>query len=79
MDAPANGVTNDAEGTDYEATVTFSCNIGYDLLGADSRTCLASGLWSVQTASVCNRKGKNSFFNCSNLFIVYVVLFRSCV
>ena len=38
----------------FEDTCTFSCNAGYELQGASSRTCLASGSWSGGNP-VCER------------------------
>ena len=41
--------------TIFESTATYTCDSGYDLDGAESVTCLASGEWS-NTAPACNRK-----------------------
>ena len=30
----------------YGSTVTYSCNMGYNLVGSPSQTCTASGSWS---------------------------------
>ena len=42
---PKNGVVA-MHTTVFNSTVTYSCNIGYELDGNQSRTCLASGNWS---------------------------------
>ena len=36
-------------------TVTYTCNQGYTLQGANRRTCMANGEWSGSTPT-CNRK-----------------------
>ena len=30
----------------YEDTCSFTCNIGYELTGSDTRTCQSDGSWS---------------------------------
>ena len=47
---PNNGVINCSVGDDgvpsYEDTCSFTCNIGYWLIGSDTRTCQSNGNWS---------------------------------
>ncbi|CAH1252783.1 CSMD3 [Branchiostoma lanceolatum] len=51
--APANGARAPPTGaTSYQDTVTFSCDTGYTLTGASSRTCQADGTWSA-TSPTC--------------------------
>ena len=42
----ANGQRDATAGTAYGATLTFSCNEGYRLLGNAVRRCEESGQWS---------------------------------
>ena len=52
--APSNGdiaITMTTPG----ATVSYSCNTGYILDGAMTRTCLENGTWS-DSDPVCNRR-----------------------
>ena len=43
---PANGQVNHTAGTTVGQTATYSCNIGYNLVGDRTRTCQAEGSWS---------------------------------
>ena len=38
----------------YEDTCGFTCNIGYELTGSDTRTCQSDGSWSGSD-DVCRR------------------------
>ena len=40
----------------YEDTCTFSCDIGYELTGNDTRTCQSDGSWSG--SDVMCRRGR---------------------
>ena len=55
---PSNGIMNCSLGDDevpsYEDTCSFTCNIGYELTGSESRTCQSNGSWSGSNA-VCSR------------------------
>ena len=51
---PANGTVTTASGTLFEAEATYSCNAGYELVGASTRTCTATGAWSGSTPT-CER------------------------
>ena len=42
---PANGQVGHT-GATFGQTATYSCNIGYNLVGGSTRTCLATGVWS---------------------------------
>jgi len=59
LSAPANGqITSCSSGTigvGYEGdTCSFTCNIGYELTGSDTRTCQSDGSWS-STDTMCTR------------------------
>ena len=51
---PANGQVSHAAGTTFGHTATYSCNIGYNLLGDSTRTCQATEVWSG-SAPTCYR------------------------
>ncbi|KAL4233754.1 G-protein coupled receptor 2 [Mactra antiquata] len=42
---PENGRIDLSNGTKYGSTVVYSCNVGYDLIGYDKRSCLQNGDW----------------------------------
>ncbi|CAI8041021.1 Sushi, von Willebrand factor type A, EGF and pentraxin domain-containing protein 1, partial [Geodia barretti] len=47
---PENGTATVAD-TIFNSTATFSCNDGYNLVGEETRRCLASGNWSANEPS----------------------------
>ena len=47
---PENGTATAAD-TTFNSTATFSCNDGYNLVGEETRRCLASGNWSANEPS----------------------------
>ncbi len=59
---PSNGAVDTSSGTTFMMTATYTCNIGYNIVGSESRTCgasgtsgattLSDGVWS-STAPVC--------------------------
>ena len=50
---PANGQVS-TSGTTFGETATYSCNTGYNLVGDNTRTCQADGMWSG-SAPTCER------------------------
>ena len=46
---PTNGSVNHTAGTTYGQAATYSCNTGYNLVGDNTRTCEATGVWSGST------------------------------
>ena len=46
LTSPANGSVDLSEGTLVNASVSYSCDEGFNLRGVDSRTCLSSGNWT---------------------------------
>ena len=50
---PVNGQVS-TTGTTSGHTATYSCSIGYDLVGGSTRTCQATGQWSG-SAPTCHR------------------------
>ena len=42
---PSNGAKAGTSFT-YNSIITYSCNVGYNVMGADSLTCLSSGSWN---------------------------------
>ena len=51
---PANGQVTHTAGTTFGQTATYSCNMGYTLVGDSTRTCQATGVWS-RSAPTCQR------------------------
>ncbi len=49
----ANGLVSTSSGTTFMMTANYTCNTGYNIVGSESRTCEASGVWSGE-APVCN-------------------------
>ena len=45
LNDPANGQVS-ITGTTFGETATYSCNTGYNLVGDNTRTCQATGVWS---------------------------------
>ena len=43
---PDNGQVTHTAGTTFGQTATYSCNTGYNLVGVNTRTCQATGVWS---------------------------------
>ena len=43
---PANGKVSHTAGTTYGQTATYSCNTDHNLVGDNTRTCQATGVWS---------------------------------
>ena len=46
LNAPVNGQVSHSAGTVFGQTATYSCDIGYYLIGDSTRTCQAMGVWS---------------------------------
>ena len=55
IEPPVNGAVSFSS-TTYNSTASFSCNDGYILAGDETITCLASGMWSIDSGAVCARK-----------------------
>ena len=58
LSTPANGeitsFSSGRVGVGYEGdTCSFTCNIGYELTGSDTRTCQSDGSWSGRE-TMCN-------------------------
>ena len=45
----------------FEAEVSFYCNVGYNLIGSKTRTCLANQTWSG-TNTTCKSKSEKSLY-----------------
>ena len=46
---PDNGQVTHVNGTTFGQTATYSCDIGYNLLGDSTRMCQTTGVWSGST------------------------------
>ena len=40
------GTEVENNGTTYDSSVTYECNLGYNMVGSDTITCQSSGQWS---------------------------------
>jgi len=69
---PNNGVISCSLGDDgvpsYEDTCSFTCNINYELIGSDTRTCQSNGSWNG-SETMCSR----GIIICVCVFIVLVL------
>ena len=52
---PVNGQVTVDPDTLQDSIATYTCDVGYDLIGAEMRTCLSSGVWD-QTDPTCQSK-----------------------
>ena len=43
---PANGQVNHTAGTTFGQRAAYTCDVGYNLVGENTRTCQAGGVWS---------------------------------
>ena len=59
----ANGLTLNYSTLTYGSTVTYSCNVGYNLVGSLSQTCNASGTWSGNPPQ-CQGHNQINNYNC---------------
>ncbi|KAH3700404.1 hypothetical protein DPMN_075380 [Dreissena polymorpha] len=57
LPAPSEGTVTSQKGTTYGQTARYTCNPGYQLLGATTRLCQENGLWTEETP-VCRKYGK---------------------
>ena len=46
LNGPANGQVNLTSGTTFGHPATYTCDMGYNLVGDSIRTCQATGRWS---------------------------------
>ena len=46
LNAPANGQVSHTAGTTFGQMATYSCDVGYNLVGDSNHTCRATGVWS---------------------------------
>ncbi|XP_064386180.1 sushi, von Willebrand factor type A, EGF and pentraxin domain-containing protein 1-like isoform X2 [Halichondria panicea] len=73
---PSNGAVDTSSGTTFMMTATYTCNTGYTLIGANTRTCGGDGQWTpdaptclqliaVITSSGGPMAGQSFSFTCS--------------
>ena len=54
---PSNGMISYSAGTLLGSMATYTCDLGYDLIGGDAaRTCDPSGSWSGAEPTGCQRE-----------------------
>ena len=70
IEAPMNGSVSFPDGTTVGAIATFTCEIGFQLLGEDSVQCLEDGSWS-DSAPTCEIRGM-----CQRIHITRKHVFR---
>ena len=54
LEDPSNGQVTET-GLEPFSTATYTCNLGYDLIGDDIRTCSEDGEWTKEEPT-CQRK-----------------------
>ena len=57
---PVNGQISHTAGTTFGQTAIYSCNTGFNLVGDNTRTCQATGVWS-QSAPTCQGTAAGKF------------------
>ena len=62
---PINGFVNET-GTKFGDTITFGCNPGYDLVGANEAECLSTGKWSKEVP-----KCQSKLYNFYHIYIIH--------
>ena len=55
--APANGGVTTDPSTRFPSVATYTCNVGYDLIGSETRNCQADTVWSGE-APTCQSMPK---------------------
>ena len=70
LDALSNGAVDTSSGTTFMMTATYTCNTGYTLIGANTRTCGIDGQWTPD-APTCLRTQVISNINCMFTLAVY--------
>ena len=70
LTAPSNGAVDTSSGTTFMMTATYTCNTGYTLIGANTRTCGGDGQW-IPDLPTCLRTQVISNFNCMFTLTVY--------
>ena len=71
--APDKGTVTTQGGTTFGETATYSCYDGFDLIGAVTSQCQASGAWSGSTPT-CVIKGKCSYTMGTRVSYMYEAL-----
>nr|XP_018667880.1 sushi, von Willebrand factor type A, EGF and pentraxin domain-containing protein 1-like isoform X2 [Ciona intestinalis] len=72
LDVPEYGRMRCADGNNFESTCHFTCDIGYELIGTSSRTCMESSAWNGEATScqliTCDEitAPDHGFMNCTN-------------
>ena len=63
----------DDEIPSYEDICNFTCDIGYELSGSDTRICQSDGSWSGNSA-MCNKSER--FFMCMHCNYIHVICIK---
>ena len=71
--SPANGTISLSNGNLVESIATFTCDVGYLMMGLSQLVCLSSGAWSG-SAPTCLLAGKLQNVLCTNKDIMYIIL-----
>ncbi|XP_053408490.1 sushi, von Willebrand factor type A, EGF and pentraxin domain-containing protein 1-like isoform X2 [Mercenaria mercenaria] len=67
---PGNGSVDTTKGTTFGSIVIFSCNIGFDLEGESSASCLANSSWNVSSPN-CKIKDCGALPDPEHGYIMY--------
>ena len=57
---PVNGQVSHTAGTTFGQTATYNCNPGHILMGNNTRSCQATGVWSGSGPTCQGTSGKHS-------------------
>ena len=76
---PANGSVNHTSGTTFAQTATYSCNIGYNLVGDSNRTCQDTGNWSGSAPTCQSMLLNGGHFTCMFKTTALFLVLEGCM
>ena len=72
--SPAYGTISLSNGNLVESIATFTCDVGYLMMGLSQLVCLSSGAWSGSVPTCLLAAGKLQNVLCTNKDIMYIIL-----